>query len=309
MRKFKIGILLSFVAMLIACASNVNSSEDMEAVQPEVFSIEKDDNTVESDGENNTGNSDETAQADDKVEDTTDASEKAAKTTQTDVSDDIDTVYLKSCSTYQDILDNAYEVITADRTAEIVESDKIFSSVGIWEARIGRSIEESLAGIGYTFYDVDGNGIEELIIADAGDGDGGTWDNRILLMYSLDGNKPVLLIDGWARSRYYLLNDGTIYYEGSGGAAYTTFATYRMAKDGTGLKVIDYYFTDYLDVSLEEYWLAEGSWGWFHNTTGEQTVDESELVKLEDEDMLWEMMEDYMTQVKQLDLTFFEAFK
>ena len=145
--------------------------------------------------------------------------------------------------------------------------------------------------------------------ADILDGDGGPWDYRILLMYSFDDNKPVLLVDGWAGNRYNLLNDGTIYNEGSGGAAYTIFATYRMAEDGISLKVIDYYFSGYLNDSLEEYWLAEGNWGWFHNTTGEQTVDESELVKLEDEDMMWEMMEDYMAQVKQLDLTLFETFK
>lgn len=292
MHRLKIGIFLSFfylsVVMLTACTSNVNPSEGSGVVQPEVFSNEKenDDSAVESDEEGNTENSDETAQA-----------------------DDTDTVYLKPCSTYQDILDNAYEVITADGTAEIVEADVIFSSVGIREAGIGRSTDESLAGIGYTFYDVDGNGTKELIIADIADGDGGPWDNRILLMYSLDDDKPVLLVDGWARNRYYLLNDGTIYNEGSGGAAYTIFATYRMAEDGISLKVIDYYFSGYLDASLEEYWLAEGNWGWFHNTTGEQTVDESELVKLEDEDMMWEMMEDYMAQVKQLDLTLFETFK
>ena len=317
MHRFNIGIFLTFIVMLTACASNANSPEDIETVQQEVFFIEKenDDNRAESDGEGDTANLDETAQADDKAEDTTDAaqpngtSEKTAKTTQTDVSDDTDTVYLKPCSTYQDILDNTYEVIVADRNAEIIEADVIFSSVGISEAGIGRSTDESLACIGYTFYDVDGNGIEELIIADVSDGDGGPWDNRILLMYSLDDDKPVLLIDGWARSRYYLLNDDTIYYEGSGGAAYTTFATYHMAEDGISLKVIDYYFSDYLDGSIDEYWLAEGNWGWFHNTTGEHAMDESELVKLEDEDMLWAMMEDYMTQVKQLGLTFFETYK
>ena len=90
----------------------------------------------------------------------------------------------------------------------------------IQEAKIGRDTSEALAGIGYTFYDVDGNGIEELIIADMLNDDGGPWDNRILLMYTLHDDKPVLLIDGWARSRYYLLNDNTIYYEGSGGIYY-----------------------------------------------------------------------------------------
>ena len=102
-----------------------------------------------------------------------------------DESDETDTIYLKPCNTYQDILDNAYEVIT-NRAAEIAVADEIFDYTGIWEAGMGRSTDEALARIGYAFYDVDGNGTEELIMVDS-DHDGGPWewDNRILLMYSL----------------------------------------------------------------------------------------------------------------------------
>lgn len=216
---------------------------------------------------------------------------------------------LKPCAAYQDILDNAYEVIITDSMTDIIPADELFRYGGIREAKIGRDTSEALAGIGYTFYDVDGNGIEELIIADMLNDDGGRWDNRILLMYTLYDDKPVLLIDGWARNRYYLLNDGTIYHEGSGGAAYTTFATYRMAENGISLDVIDYYFSDYRDDSSKEYSLIEGSWGWFHNTTGEQKKDESEWTEFENEDVPWEMMEGYLAQVKQLDMTFFETMR
>lgn len=319
MHRFKIGLLLSCIVMLTACGSNASSLEDTDPVQPEVYSVEKDsDNSaVESDGDDDTGNSSETVQADDKAEDAIDAiqsdnsakntSEDSAKVTGANESDETDTIYLKPCNTYQDILDNAYEVI-AHRGDDIVEADEIFMSVGIWEAGIGRSTDEALASIGYTFYDVDGNGIEELFIMDTSE-DSSVWDNRILAMYSLLDGKPVLVIDGWARNRYYLLNDGTFYYEGSGGAAYTTFATYRMAEDGISIEVIDYYFSDYRDDSSEEYWLIEGNWGWFHNTTGEHKTDESEWMEFENEDVPWEMMENYLAQVKQLDLNFFEEMK
>ena len=225
------------------------------------------------------------------------------------ISEEAAVLQLKPCAAYQDILDNAYEVIITDNMTDIVSADELFSCVGIREAKIGRDTSEALACIGYTFYDVDGNGIEELIIADMSNDGGGRWDNRILLMYTLHDDKPVLLIDGWARNRYYLLNDGTIYHEGSGGAAYTAFATYRMAENGISLDVIDYYFSDYQDDSSKEYWLIEGNWGWFHNTTGEQKKDESEWTEFENEDVPWKMMEGYLVQVKELELTFFEKFK
>lgn len=319
MRRLRIGIFLSFVVMLTACSSDANSPEDTELSQLEdyVFEPDRDDNTADSS---------ETAQAEDKAEDTTDAtqpnetSEDLTETSQPDElakdsaesaenneSDEPDTIYFKPSNTYQDILDNAYEVIT-HRGADFVEADEIFSSIGIWESGLGRNTEEALAGIGYTFYDVDGNGIEELIIMDT-DEDSDIWDNRILTMYSLLDGKPVLVIDGWARNRYYLLNDGTFYNEGSGGAAYTIFATYRMAADGVNIEVIDYYFSDYRDDSFKEYWLAEGNWGWFHNTTGVHKKDESEWMEFENEDVPWEMMENYIAQVKQLDLTFFETMR
>ena len=329
MRRFKIALLLAGIVMLTACAGNANSTGYTVLVQSEVYSAEKncDNSAVESDGDDNTENSSETAQADDTAEDTTDAAQPnntaedlsetarsdnstgdAAEATDTDESAETDTIYLKPGNSYQDILDNAYTVIT-NRGADIVEADDIFEYTGIWEAGIGRSTDEALASIGYMLYDVDGNGIEELIIADMPENDGGPWDNRILLMYSLADDKPVLVIDGWARNRYYLLNDSTFYNEGSGGAAYTIFATYRMAADGISIEVIDYYFSDYRDDSVEEYWLAEGNWGWFHNTTGEWEKDKSEFMEFENEDVPWGMMEDYLAQVKQLDLTFFETLK
>ena len=95
--------------------------------------------------------------------------------------DDEAVLQLKPCAAYQDILDNAYEVIIADT------------------------------------------------------GPAG-WNNRILLMYTLHDDKPVLLIEGWARIRYYLLNDGTIYNEGSSGAAYTSFGIYRISEDGSRME-------------------------------------------------------------------------
>ena len=314
MHRFRIGLLLSCIVMLTACTGNANSPEDTELSQLEdyTFETDSDNSAVESNGDDNTGNSSEAAQADDKSEDTADTAqpndglEDSAEVTGANESDETDTIYLKPCNTYQDILDNAYEVI-AHRGDDIVEADEIFMSVGIWEAGIGRSTDEALASIGYTFYDVDGNGIEELFIMDTSE-DSSVWDNRILAMYSLLDGKPVLVIDGWARNRYYLLNDGTFYNEGSGGAAYTTFATYHMAEDGISLEIIDYYFSDYRDDSLEEYWLVEGNWGWFHNTTGGYK-DESEWIEFENEEVPWEMMENYMAQVKQLDLTFFEEMK
>lgn len=274
MYRLRVGIFIVLIALLAGCGNNASTSEEAGKSQTEIISHDM--------GiENSVGESD----ADDTVEEETGITEQEA------------TVYLKSCTTYQDILDNAYEVIVAERGADIAVADGLFSYTGIYEAGIGRDTNEALSAIGYTLYDVDGNGIEELIIADTGEG---VWDNRIMLMYTLHDGKPVLLIDGWARNSYYLLKDNTIFNEGSGGAAYTIFATYRMAEDGIALDLIDYYYSGYY---------GDSEWGWFHNTTGEMTEDESEIIEFEDENTFMNRMDGYYAQVKELELTFFDSLQ
>ena len=306
------GILIAVLVMLTGCGNNADSSGDVESSLTQAHSSATDsDNSTDQSGSDDRA---EEEQAEDMEEESTgtEQTEETVETEQTDISegdltetdeeDEVETVYLKPCDTYQDILDNAYEVIT-HRTANIVEADELFDTSGIWEAGMGRSTDEALAAIGYMLYDVDGNGIEELIIADTSE-EHSAWDNRILLMYSLQDDKPVLVIDGWARNRYHLLNDGTFYNEGSGGAAYTIFATYRMSEDGIGLEVIDYYYSGYYGDSD-----SESEWGWFYNTTGKQTEDKSEIIEFDDDNAAWEMMEAYMAQVKELDLTFFAELR
>lgn len=293
MRRFRIGISIVLISLLTGCGNSTNISE-VELPQTEVNFPDMDSKNLvsELDSDNTAGEETVIAEQEALAEQAEDIMEE------TDGSDKEDILYLKPCAAYQDILDNAYEMIVFGRTADIVvEADEIFSSVGIWEAGMGRDTNEALSAIGYTFYDVDGNGTEELIIADTGEG---LWDNRILLMYTLCEDKPVLVIDGWVRNRYYLLNDGTIYHEGSGGAAYTEFGTYRIAEDGNNLEVINYYYSGYYDDSV---------YGWFYNTTGEHTYDENEIIEFEDEDVPWNMMEDYIAQVKALELTPFSEFK
>lgn len=297
MRRFRIGITITLIALLAGCGNDTSTSEEVGTSKSKMISSDMDseNTTEESDADDIVKEETETAEQEVDLEYAGDITEDAVKT---DDSGDGNAVYLKPCATYQDILDNAYEVIISDRDADIVVADKLFCTVGIREARIGRNVDEALASIGYTFYDLDGNGVEELIIADMLNDDSGRWDNRILLMYTLHDDKPVLLIDGWARNRYYLLNDNTIYNEGSGGAAYTIFATYRMAEDKISLEIIDYYYSGYY---------SDSEWGWFYNTTGEMTEDESEMIEFEDESTPLNMMDDYCAQVKELELTFFAS--
>ena len=290
MRRFRIGIGIVLITLLTGCGNSANASDKVEAPQTEEnFSDMDSENIVnESDWDNIAKKETETAEQEANTEDVAEGS------------GDEDILYLKPCASYQDILDNAYDVIIADNNwTNIVLSDELFSYYGLDEAHVLRDTNEVLSAVGYTFYDVDGNGIEELIIADTYKA-GEVWYYNILLMYTLYDDMPVLLIDGWSRNGYNILDDGTIYNEGSSGAAYTSFGIYRISEAGNSLEVIDFYYSGYSDDHVN---------CWFYNTTGKQTYDDSEIIEFEDEDLLGDMMWDYMKRIRALDIMPFSEYK
>lgn len=83
--------------------------------------------------------------------------------------------------------------------------------------------------VGYCFLDLDGDGTEELIIADPVTGP----DLPIFAVYTLSSGVPVELCVSQARDRFYLRTDNSIINEGSGGASNSM--VFRMVKDGDAL--------------------------------------------------------------------------
>ena len=90
---------------------------------------------------------------------------------------------------------------------------------------------------GYQFWDLDRDGSPELIIGaiypeeeTAGDEPGlGLYQHNLIVdLYTLVDGAPQYVVNSGDRYRYSLTSDGQIYYEGSGGAAYTDVATYIL---------------------------------------------------------------------------------
>lgn len=83
----------------------------------------------------------------------------------------------------------------------------------------------SLTNDGYLCRDLDGNGIDELIILPKSCLNGSTNPEygQIIAIYTLENDHPVRLITGMTRSRHYLRKDGKIYHEGSNGAGYAIY--------------------------------------------------------------------------------------
>ena len=82
--------------------------------------------------------------------------------------------------------------------------------------------------LGYVLLDVDGDGAEELIIAQ-NNGEGQNYDdNLIVAMFGIQDEKPVKILQSWPRNRHYLYSDGRIYNDGSAGAANSTVYIYTL---------------------------------------------------------------------------------
>lgn len=179
------------------------------------------------------------------------------------INSESDTVFTDDEDVYAGILNEAYNIIASSSNCISKEG-----TVGIVESIFGRSVSENLNSIGYAKIDIDNNGVEELIIADAG---------RILATYTVSNDKPVLVFEGWNRNRYYILDNGTIFNSGSGGAAYGVFGYYRVSENGTELEPIDIYFSDYCDDEMTQIC-------WYHKIADNYSKKDNECLGPENKD-------------------------
>ena len=80
--------------------------------------------------------------------------------------------------------------------------------------------------VGYALQDINGDGIQELIIAGINDD---TYSEIVIFdLYTLENGQPVQLACTRARSRYFLRSDGSILNEGSNGAGNSIFVINRL---------------------------------------------------------------------------------
>lgn len=109
--------------------------------------------------------------------------------------------------------------------------------------------KDCLNTVGYELKDINNDDTDELFIADK---------DNIYAIYTIKNGKAVLVTEGWIRNRNYLLNDNTIFNEGSGGAINNMFGTYRLNSGATELEPLDIYYSDFIDESNQTV-------GWFYS--------------------------------------------
>ena len=86
--------------------------------------------------------------------------------------------------------------------------------------------------IGYIYYDVNGDGIDELLIGEIADG---AWKGVIYDIYTMVNREPKHVISGWSRNRYYVCDNSFICNEYSSGAMESGVRVYILVENSTEL--------------------------------------------------------------------------
>ncbi|MBR2068379.1 MAG: hypothetical protein IJ877_01325 [Candidatus Gastranaerophilales bacterium] len=116
--------------------------------------------------------------------------------------------------------------------------------------------------IGYTYYDINADGIDELVIGEIAQGN---WRGVIYDIYTMVDRKPAHVISGGQRNRYYVCDNSFVCREYSSGAAESGVDVYNLVENSTELfpqvsfKYDGYknpknpYFISYSDENYENY--------------------------------------------------------
>ena len=86
--------------------------------------------------------------------------------------------------------------------------------------------------IGYVYYDVNADGIDELLIGEIADG---AWKGVIYDIYTMVNRVPKHVISGGSRDRYYVCDDAFICNEYSSGAMESGVRVYNLVENSTEL--------------------------------------------------------------------------
>ena len=86
--------------------------------------------------------------------------------------------------------------------------------------------------IGYAYYDVNVDGIDELLIGEIADG---AWQGVIYDMYTMVNREPKHVISGGSRNRYYVCDGSFVCNEYSSGAGESGVRVYNLVENSTEL--------------------------------------------------------------------------
>lgn len=226
-----------------------------------------------------------------------DTTQTTAPTTlaQEQVQTDYTTVYTQTIyNIYQYALDTVYGNISQVPASE--------QSAGVADAvaEVQPGDTEFLKKLGYVIEDINGDGVYELLVLSVEETDGEYTGQNVLCAFTYTEETIRKILDGGIGSRYCVLEDNLVYFEGSAGTSYSIVATYELAANSAEMTTKDYYFSypDFEDSSKVNY---------YYNSLGESMVESAELLK-DGESGYLQIKEGLEKKIKSYTATSFEMY-
>ena len=145
---------------------------------------------------------------------------------------------------------------------------------------------DSLDDYGFVLRDINSDGLKELIVFHESYLNP-EEDTFLTAVYTLINGYPVRVAESWARNRFYLCADGSLYNEGSNGASYSVFYIFELL--GTNIDVREGVLSgDYIDKGKTCY-------GWFH-VSDRADFSYSDYPLISEEEAAWRI-ENYQNRV------------
>lgn len=121
---------------------------------------------------------------------------------------------------------------------------------------IALSNKNVLDNIGYAYYDVNKDGIDELFIGEIADGD---WKGVVYDIYTMVNREPKHVISGGSRNRYYVCDDSFICNEYSASAFESGTRVYALLENSTELfPQVSFKYDEY-ENKKQPYFISYGS--------------------------------------------------
>ena len=131
---------------------------------------------------------------------------------------------------YKNILKKLITAIKEQWDSSKLENENMSYMYNVISKNYGK--DKVLDKIGYTFYDTNADGIEELLIGEITDGN---WKGIIYDIYTMVNRKPAHVISGGTRNRYFVCDETFICNEYSSGALESGLRVYILLENSTEL--------------------------------------------------------------------------
>lgn len=127
---------------------------------------------------------------------------------------------------YDSILDDYAKALCGNLSEEQIKADHFNDMVEMYQ-----NLSDPLLKVGYAFYDIDGDKMDELVIGEITDAKKPTVLIDVF-SYRCGNFTKVWDIDGGERDRFYLADDRTVYEESSSGAKEMTLINHNISAAG-----------------------------------------------------------------------------